>query len=164
MSLKMRLKRSWPPSTGPMLERGGKRPVASRVRKKGDKGGGLKQPERAIRPKVDTLDISPDEKGLPRWASISENWKKYCWVLEAAHGKGVDGLTTTEISHLIEKVFREDHPGDSVANLRFHLKKSVVKSIKIEVGSRKYQGWKILNAGTKELMAGKDTKHQKKAK
>src|ERR1019366_7187614 len=61
----------------------------------------------AIRPEVAGLDLSPDEHGLARWSSLSVDWKKFCWILEAARLKKVDGLTNAEISHLIDKVFRE---------------------------------------------------------
>ena len=67
------------------------------------------------------LDISPDEKGLVSWASLSADWKKFCWILEAARLKNIDGLTNAEISHLIGRVFRESYAPKLVNNIRVGL-------------------------------------------
>src|SRR5215475_13644302 len=83
-----------------------------------------------IRPEVASLDLSPDEP-LAIWDGLSADWKKFCWILEAARLKNVDGLTNSEISHLIEKTFREHYHINVVNNLKVQLKKSMVKSVVI---------------------------------
>jgi hypothetical protein len=102
----------------------------------------------SVRESVKALDINPDEKGLPTWSSLTQDWKKFCWILEAAKLKGIDGLTPAEISYLIERVFRESFTTAQVANLKVKLKAGLVKAIKVEGGAN---GWKILSGGTKEL-------------
>jgi hypothetical protein len=76
----------------------------------------------AVRDEITNIDISPDEPELPPWGSLSLDWKKFCWVLEAARRKGVDGLTNSEISFLTEKVFRESYDRRVVNNLKLKIK------------------------------------------
>jgi hypothetical protein len=106
-----------------------------------------------IRPEVAALDLSPDERSLAPWGSLTVDWKKFCWILEAAHLKKVDGLTNSEISFLIEKVFRESYRAEVVNNLKVQIKKGMVKSVVIKSGDRECRVWKILNAGIKEVTA-----------
>ena len=106
----------------------------------------------AIRPEVAALDLSPDERSLAPWGTLTADWKKFCWILEAARKK-VEGLTNSEISHLIEKIFRERYRAEVVNNLKVQIKKGMVKSVIIESGDREYRVWKILNGGTKEVTA-----------
>lgn len=105
----------------------------------------------AIRPEVAALDLSPDESGLVPWGSLSVDWKKFCWILEAAHLKKVEGLTNSEISHLIDKTFRESKAPEVVNNLKVQIKKGIVKSVVIKSGEREYRVWKILAGGAKEV-------------
>jgi|ERR1022692_1550566 hypothetical protein len=107
----------------------------------------------AARPEVAGLELSPDERGLVAWGSLSADWKKFCWVLEAARLKHVDGLTNAEISGLIGKVFREDYAPKVVNNIKFQLKKGMVKAAVAKSGEKEYQVWKILAAGIKEVSA-----------
>ena len=106
-----------------------------------------------IRPEVATLDLSPDESGLVPWGSLSVDWKKFCWILEAAHLKKVEGLTNSEISHLIDKIFRESKAPEVVNNLKVQIKKGIVKSAVIKSGGREYRVWRILANGAKEVTA-----------
>jgi hypothetical protein len=109
----------------------------------------------AIRPEVAALDLSPDESGLVPWGSLSVDWKKFCWILEAAHRKKVDGLTNSEISYLIDKVFRENKAPEVVNNLKVKITNgAMVKTTVTKSGDREYRVWKILSAGIKEVTAG----------
>ncbi len=107
----------------------------------------------AIRPEVAVLDLSPDESGLIPWSTLSADWKKFCWILEAAHLRKVEGLTNSEISHLIDKIFRESKSAEVVNNLKVQIKKGMVKSVIIKSGDREYRVWKILAGGAKEVTA-----------
>lgn len=107
----------------------------------------------SIRPEVAALDLSPDESGLVPWGSLTVDWKKFCWILEAAHRKKVEGLTNSEISHLIEKIFRESKAPEVVNNLKVQIKRAMVKSVIIRSGEREYRVWKILAGGAKEVTA-----------
>jgi hypothetical protein len=121
--------------------------------------GGASEPPRAtrstgpvgVRPEVANLDLSPDQPSLVSWGTLSSDWRKFCWVLEAARLKGVDGLTNQEISSLIDKVFRESYVPKVVNNIKFQIKKVLVKPAVIKAGDREYQVWKILAGGTKEV-------------
>jgi hypothetical protein len=106
-----------------------------------------------IRPEVTTLDLSPDETSLVPWGTLSADWKKFCWILEAARQGNVDGLTNSEISHLIDKVFREGKAPEVVNNLKVQIKKGMVKSVVIRSGDRDYRVWKILAGGIREVTA-----------
>jgi len=107
----------------------------------------------SIRPEVAALDLSPDESGLVPWGSLTVDWKKFCWILEAAHRKKVEGLTNSEISHLIEKIFRESKAPEVVNNLKVQIKRAMVKSVIIKSDDREYRVWKILAGGAKEVTA-----------
>lgn len=107
----------------------------------------------AIRPEVVALDVNPDERGLVPWGNLSADWKKFCWILEAAHLKKVEGLTNSEISYLIDKIFRESKSAEVVNNLKVQIKKGMVKSVVITSGGREYRVWKILAGGAKEVTA-----------
>lgn len=119
----------------------------SKARKKFGKAAKPTAGIATIRPEVQKLDLNTDEKGLPRWSSLKNDWKKFCWILEAARKKGVDGLSSSEISYLIEGTFRENYPTNKVGNLKFKLRDGIVKTIKIE----NKNGWKILAAGTRTI-------------
>jgi hypothetical protein len=108
----------------------------------------------AIRPDVAALDLSPDESCLVPWSTLSVDWKKFCWILEAARLKKVDGLTNSEISQLIDKIFRESKSAEVVNNLKVQIRKGMVKSVTIRSGERGYRVWKILAGGIKEVTAG----------
>jgi hypothetical protein len=105
----------------------------------------------AIRPDVASLDVSPDQSGLVSWGTLSIDWKKFCWILEAARLKGVDGLTNSEISFLVDKIFRESYQPKVVNNIKLQIKKGMVKSAVVMLGEREYQVWKILATGIKEV-------------
>ena len=105
----------------------------------------------AIRPDVASLDLNPDQAGLVSWGTLSVDWKKFCWILEAARLKGVDGLTNSEISFLVDKIFRESYQPKLVNNLKFQIKKGMVKPVAVTSGGREYQVWKILATGIKEV-------------
>ncbi len=107
----------------------------------------------AVRPEVIALDLSPDEPALMPWSDLSADWKKFCWILEAAHLRKVEGLTNSEISYLIDKIFRENKSPEVVNNLKVQIKKGMVKSIVISSGDREYRVWKILAGGAKEVTA-----------
>jgi hypothetical protein len=107
----------------------------------------------AIRPGVAALDLSPDEDGLVPWGSLSVDWKKFCWILEAARLKKVDGLTNSEISHLIDRVFRESKAPEVVNNLKVQIKNGMVKPFVAKSEDRDYRVWKILASGIKEVTA-----------
>jgi hypothetical protein len=106
----------------------------------------------AIRSEVLALELSPDEHGLVPWSTLSVDWKKFCWILQAARPK-VDGLTNSEISHLIDKVFREGKSPEVVNNLRVQIKKGMVKQVTVKSGDREYRVWKILAGGIREVAA-----------
>jgi len=107
----------------------------------------------AIRSEVAALDLNPDESGLVAWDTLSADWKKFCWILEAARLKNVDGLTNSEISHLIDKIFRESKAAEVVNNLKVQIRKGMVKSVTTKSGDREYRVWKILAGGIKEVTA-----------
>jgi hypothetical protein len=106
-----------------------------------------------IRPEVAGLDLSPDEHTLVQWSTLSADWKKFCWIIEAAHLRKVEGLTNSEISYLIDKVFRESKAPEVVNNLKVQIKKGMVKSVLIKSGDREYRVWKNLAGGAKEVTA-----------
>jgi hypothetical protein len=105
----------------------------------------------AVRTEVEVLDLSPDEAGLAPWSTLPVDWKKFCWILEAARQKNLDGLTNSEISHLIDRIFRESKSPDVVNNLKVQIKKGMVKSVTIKSGEREYRVWKILAGGIKAV-------------
>ncbi len=106
-----------------------------------------------IRPEAAALDFSPDDPGLVSWSSLSADWKKFCWILEAARQEKVDGLSNSEISYLVDKVFREAFAPKVVNNLKVQIKKGMVRSVAVKSGDREYQVWKILAAGIREVTA-----------
>jgi hypothetical protein len=103
------------------------------------------------REEVRNLDISPDEKELPSWSSISQDWIKFCWILEAARRKKVDGLTSPEISYLVDHIFRENYNPAQVNNLKKKIKGGFVRVVKLTVGDRSVDAWKILSGGIAQL-------------
>lgn len=108
----------------------------------------------AVRTEVEVLDLSPDEAGLVPWGTLSVDWKKFCWILEAARVKKVDGLTNSEISYLIDKVFRENKAPEVVNNLKVKITNgAMVRTIVVKSGDREYRLWKILANGIKEVSA-----------
>jgi hypothetical protein len=104
-----------------------------------------------VRDEVKQLDISPDEKSLPAWSSLSQDWKKFCWILESARHKNIDGLTSPEIAYLIDRVFRENFSPAQVNNLKKKIKGGFVRVVKLDVSERSVDAWKILSGGTAEL-------------
>ena len=105
----------------------------------------------SARAEVAGLDVSPDEPTLVRWDSLTLDWKKFCWILEAARLNGVDGLTNSEISDLIGRVFRESFEPKVVSNLKDKIKAGFVKSSSIQAEGKTYAVWKILRAGITEV-------------
>lgn len=103
-----------------------------------------------VRERVRTLGISPDENGLPPWSSLVQ-LDKYLWILEAAHKKGIEGLTAAEISFLIFGVFRENHGTNQVNNLSTRIRKTHVRKATFSDGSATLSGWQILRAGKEHL-------------
>jgi hypothetical protein len=106
-----------------------------------------------IRPEVAALDLSPDEHGIVPWSTLSVDWKKFCWILEAARLKKVDGLTNSEISYLLDKIFRVSKAPEVVNNLKVQIKNGMVKSVITKSGDREYRVWKILAGGINEVGA-----------
>lgn len=96
------------------------------------------------RQEVQNLDISPDDAGLPPWSSLGA-LDKYLWILEAAHKKGIEALSASEISGLIFKIFRESHGTNQVNNLKTRIRQQHVRTTK--------DGWQILKAGKERLQA-----------
>jgi len=105
----------------------------------------------SARTEVARLDLSPDEPALVRWDSLTLDWKKFCWILEAARLNGVDGLTNSEIGDLIGRVFRESFEPKVVSNLKDKIKAGFVKSSSIQEDGKTYAVWKILRAGITEV-------------
>jgi hypothetical protein len=103
-----------------------------------------------VRESVKALGISPDEGGLPPWSSLGQ-LDKYLWILEAAHKKTIEGLTTTEISFLIFEIFRETHRPNQVNNLATRIRKAHVRKATFSDGSSQVTGWQILRAGKEHL-------------
>jgi hypothetical protein len=104
-----------------------------------------------VRPEVVSLELSPDEATLLPWGTLTVDWKKFCWVLEASRLKSVDGLTNLEISYLIDKVFRESYRPEVINNLKIQIKKGIVKSVAVSFNDRDYRVWRILAAGIREV-------------
>jgi|ERR1700677_1113903 len=100
---------------------------------------------------VKNLDISPDEKDLPVWSSVGQDWKKFLWLLEAARDKGVDGLTAPELAYLADHIFRENFSAAQVNNLKKKIKGGFVRVVKLTIGDRNVDAWKILSNGIEEL-------------
>jgi hypothetical protein len=103
-----------------------------------------------IRERVKSLGISPGEAALPRWSSLRQ-LDKYLWVLEAAHKKGMEGLTAPEISWLIFEIFRENHRSGQVNNLKTRIRNAQVQKKSFVDGSETLSGWQILKAGKEHL-------------
>jgi hypothetical protein len=106
---------------------------------------------KGARETVKHLDISPDENGLPAWSAMTQDWKKFCWILEAAKLKGVDGLTAPEITYLIYQIFRENYKSALMANLKKKIRGGFVRTTKIDVDGRKIAVWQILSGGSKAI-------------
>jgi hypothetical protein len=104
-----------------------------------------------VRDEIKAMDISPDEKDLPAWSSVSQDWKTFCWLLEAARTKGVDGLTSPELSYLADRIFRENFSPAQVNNLKKKIKSGYVRVVKLALGDRAVDAWKILSGGIEEL-------------
>ena len=128
-----------------------KRRVAAESRPRRRASSGARESGVAVRTEVANLDLSPDESGLVTWGSLGTDWKKFCWILEASRLRGVDGLTNSEISYLIEKVFRESFPAKLVNNLKKKIKGGMVKTVVVRSGDKEYAVWKILSAGSKDV-------------
>jgi hypothetical protein len=107
-------------------------------------------PPSAVRESVKNLEISPDEQGLPAWNSLGA-LDKYLWILEAAHQKNVDGLTSGEIGLLIYETFKENHGPNQVSNLKTRIKQGHVRTTKIPSGSTTLAGYQILKGGIEHL-------------
>jgi hypothetical protein len=128
------------------------RPAAARQQKPRSLAGkGKAAGTPVIRPDIASLELSPDEKGLAPWGTLSTDWKKFCWILEAARKKGVDGLSNSEISHLVDKTFRESKTPEVVNNLKVQIKRGMVRSVVIKSADREYRVWRILAGGIKEV-------------
>jgi hypothetical protein len=107
-------------------------------------------PASSVRDEVKNLSVSPDEHGLPPWGQLKV-LDKYLWILEAAHLKGLDALTSAEISHLIFAVFRENQGTNKVKNLKTRIKATHVRLAKIQQTTGDLQGWQILKGGKDHL-------------
>jgi hypothetical protein len=107
-------------------------------------------PPPAVRESVKNLGISPDEEGLPAWNTLGA-LDKYLWILEAAHQKNVDGLTSGEIGLLINETFKENHGPNQVSNLKTRIKQGHVRTTKIPSGSTAVAGYQILKGGIEHL-------------
>jgi hypothetical protein len=99
---------------------------------------------------TETLEISPDEPQLPHWSGLGK-LDKYLWILEAAHRKGVDGLSATEISKLMYSTFRKSHTAAQVHNLGTRIKKGHVRTMNALRGVPKAPGFQILKGGSDHL-------------
>lgn len=104
----------------------------------------------STRDEIKNLQISPVQDGLPSWATLGA-LDKYLWILEAAHIGKVDGLANVEIGSLIYDVFKENHGSDQVANLKTRIKRGHVRSVKIQCGKKKLNGYQILKGGIDHL-------------
>jgi len=104
------------------------------------------------RPEVQSLQLNVAEPGMLTWATLSKDWKKYLWILEAARKKDVDGLTNSEISYLMNKTFREVRAPKVVNNLKNKIKDRLVQSTTAEAGGKTYSIWRILADGSKEVL------------
>jgi len=137
----------------------------SRVAAKGSnasgKGKGKRKRATGIREEVKALDISPAEKGLPSWKDLPMDWQKFLWVLEAARLKKVDALTSSEISHLIETIFRQHYRAKVINNLKKKIADRFVRVVSIDMGGKSADAWKILDDGTKQLSNPPDTAKSK---
>ena len=129
-----------PPAKTPAVERSRRSPTKS------SRAGSAIN----LREEVKALGISPDESELPKWASLKA-LDKYLWILEAAHRKHIDGLTTAEIKAMIFNVFRENHDTNQVNNLKTRLKAGHVKVCRISIGSAQVEGLQILKGGKDHL-------------
>jgi hypothetical protein len=104
------------------------------------------------RSEVQNLQLNVDEPGLLPWRSLSKDWEKYLWLLEAARMKGIDGLTNSEISFLMNKTFREVRAAKVVNNLKNKIKDRFVQSITINAEGKTYSTWRILSDGSKQVV------------
>lgn len=106
---------------------------------------------------VQNLQLNVDEPDLLPWGSLDKDWKKYLWILEAARVKGIDGLTNSEISYLMDKTFREVRAPKVVNNLKKKIKDRYVQPSSVNVEGKTYSIWRILADGSKEVVepAGK---------
>jgi hypothetical protein len=104
-----------------------------------------------VRPEVKSLDMSPAEKGLPSWKDLSMDYLKFLWVLEAARLKKVEALTSSEISHLIEAVFRQHFRPKVINNLKKKVPDRLVRVVSVDMDGKNVDAWKILDDGTREV-------------
>jgi hypothetical protein len=104
------------------------------------------------RSEVQSLELNVDDPGLLPWRSLGKDWKKYLWILEAALKRGVDGLTNSEISFLMNKTFREVRDPKVVNNLKNKIKDRFVQSTMIDVEGKTYSLWRILAEGSNEVV------------
>ncbi|MGB8886832.1 MAG: hypothetical protein WCC87_08910 [Candidatus Korobacteraceae bacterium] len=104
------------------------------------------------RPEVQQLQLNVDEPGLVAWGSLTKDWKKYLWILEAAHKRNVDGLTNGEIIYLMVKTFREARSPKVVNNLKKKIKDRFVQPHTVNSEGKVYSVWRILADGSKEVV------------
>jgi hypothetical protein len=123
----------------------------ARSRRANSKGRTI-SPAPIARDELKNLQISPVQDGLPSWATLGA-LDKYLWILEAAHRAKVDGLANVEISSLIYDVFKENHKTEQVGNLKTRIKTGHVRSVKIQCGKKKLNGYQILKGGVDHLKA-----------
>jgi hypothetical protein len=122
---------------------------AARSRRSRNKGAITGAPS-LVRDSVKNLQVSPDESGLPAWNALGA-LDKYLWIIEAAHKKSIDGLTSGEISFLIYETFKENHATNQVNNLKTRIKQGHVRTAKIPSGSTTLAGYQILKGGIDHL-------------
>lgn len=104
------------------------------------------------RGEVQNLQLSVDEPGLLAWGLLGKDWKKYLWILEAARTKGIDGLSNSEISYLMDKTFREVRAPKLVNNLKKKIKDRFVQPSTVNLEGKTYSIWRILADGSKEVI------------
>jgi hypothetical protein len=102
------------------------------------------------REQVKALELSPDEKGLPPWSTLT-SLDKYLWILEVANRNNIDGLTCPEISSLIYDAFKENHKPEQVSNLKTRIRVAHVRPVKIQLPDRELTGYQILRQGIEHL-------------
>jgi hypothetical protein len=83
---------------------------------------------------------------------LGKDWKKYLWILEAARLKGVDGLSNSEISYLMDKTFRESRNPKVVNNIKQKIKDRFVQPGTVTADGKSYSTWRILADGSKEVV------------
>ncbi len=103
------------------------------------------------RSEVQKLQLNVDEPGLVAWGSLDKDWRKYLWILEAARMNGIEGLSNSEITYLMDKTFREVRVPKVVNNIKLKIKDRFVQPSTVNAEGKTYSVWRILADGSKEV-------------